>query len=344
MGKGSKPHIDIYLWLLQIIIVLALASLVIIWVCLHPKTPTYTILDFYIPALDDSNNSTVNRNSTIIFNLQISNPNKGIGIYYDQANVSIQQAGNQDIGGSFIPCFYQGHKKSTRREVTVNALEQFWKTDLNSTLVDLILRLKTEVRYTILGRKTKHHMVNLEGHVSIGSDGKLVEIILWLSLRPQSPTYTITDFSIPSLDNQNQNTTSSVISNNSNSTVSLVLKIKNPNKDYSIYFDDINMKLYHGSDALGVTTIKAYKQDKKENENFPRTIDADGPLRNVLREILKNGTTELRVGLDTKIRFKIWGRKTKHHGVQLDGRVPIGKDGKISGKNKGIKLHKRSKK
>ncbi|PIA31905.1 hypothetical protein AQUCO_04700043v1 [Aquilegia coerulea] len=171
----------------------------------------------------------------------------------------------------------------------------------------------------------------------------LLALVLWLSLRPQSPTCIVIDLSIPSLDNQNHNTTSS-INSTSQSNVLLVLKIKNPNKDYSIYFDDINVKLYHGSDVIGTTTIKAFKQDKKENDNFPQTIDADGPLRNVLTEIVKNGKTELRVGLDTKIRYKIWGRKTKHHGIKLDGRVPIGKDGKFSGKKKGVKLHKPSKK
>ncbi|KAF9588070.1 hypothetical protein IFM89_007311 [Coptis chinensis] len=160
----------------------------------------------------------------------------------------------------------------------------------------------------------------------------LLALILWLSLHPKSPNYTVTDLNIPVNANQNENT-----------TISVALEIQNPNKDYNIYYDDIYLALYHASDTIGGTTITAFRQYKKGSDHFYKSIVADGGLWNVvLREVL-NGTAELKVGLFTKIRYRMWGRKSKHHGMHLNGRIPIGKDGKISRKKK-IKLRKQRKK
>jgi hypothetical protein len=63
-------------------------SSVVRWLILTPKSHIYVITDAYIPTLDGQNSSTslhqARNTSSILLNLQFSNPNKKMGIYYVQ--------------------------------------------------------------------------------------------------------------------------------------------------------------------------------------------------------------------------------------------------------------------
>ncbi|KAF8414085.1 hypothetical protein HHK36_002084 [Tetracentron sinense] len=174
--KISGYQGGIYVWLLQVIIVLALASTVI-WLSLQPKSPLYTIADVYVPALDVRNTTFprggVGRNSTIIFNVQISNPNKGIGIYYDEINFTLYYS-EAVMGVCSIPSFYQGHSKTTQSEVSVHTQKQFWEAISNGTVVDFMVDLAAVVRYKRFCSKTKHHQMDLQAHVPVSSNGTIV--------------------------------------------------------------------------------------------------------------------------------------------------------------------------
>ncbi|KAK9267192.1 hypothetical protein L1049_009612 [Liquidambar formosana] len=136
----------------------------------------YTITNLYIPALEGQN-STVHRNevfrqnTSIIFNLEISNPNKGIGVYYDGINLTLYYT-DAIVGVKSMPAFYQGHKKTTLHKVLVNASQQFWRGIEGGTLY-LRVYLETAVKYKIFRSKTKHHQIDLEAYVPIGSDGRI---------------------------------------------------------------------------------------------------------------------------------------------------------------------------
>ncbi|KAK9267891.1 hypothetical protein L1049_010328 [Liquidambar formosana] len=164
----------------------------------------------------------------------------------------------------------------------------------------------------------------------------LLAFLLWLTLRPKNPTYTIVDFSAPT-SNQSNNTSSE------NGAISYVLEIQNPNKDSGIYYNDILLTFYYGQDSVGEKTIPSFYQGKHKTRQLSDHFDANARVWKALRSTILNATAELKVGLVTKIRYKMWGRKSKRHGMNLQGQIRIGSDGKISGKNKKIKLKHTSK-
>ncbi|OVA11156.1 Late embryogenesis abundant protein [Macleaya cordata] len=183
--RVSDSRFGFYVWLLQVMIVIGLTS-VVIWLCLHPKTPNYTVVGFYVPGLDGQNSAgNVHRNTTLILKLRISNPNKGMGIYYDDNNVALYY-GNDNIGVSSILGFYQGHKKTTQREVSVNGVEQFWRAVfrvVSNGTVDLRVSLVSGFRYKIFWWKTRHHRLDLQALVPVALDGKTFDEMN-IKLRP----------------------------------------------------------------------------------------------------------------------------------------------------------------
>ncbi|EEF43931.1 conserved hypothetical protein [Ricinus communis] len=70
-------------------------------------------------------------------------------------------------------------------------------------------------------------------------------------------------------------------------------------------------------------------------------VDSSQKIEEALTRAISNGKAELKVELSTKILCKTWCIKSKHHGINLRASIPVGADGKISGKNKEIKLSKK---
>ncbi|KAB1201319.1 Protein NDR1 [Morella rubra] len=164
----------------------------------------------------------------------------------------------------------------------------------------------------------------------------ILALCLWLALRPQSPSYTIVDFSIPQ----------SSLANNKgqNGTFLYDLEIENPNKDSSIYYDDILLTFFYGQDTVGQRTIPAFHQGTGRTRKIIDYVDANPRVWRSLLNAISNATAEMKVGLLTRIQYKTWGKKSKHHGLDLQGHLKIGSNGKISGKKKKIKLTHASKK
>ena len=67
-------------------------------------------------------------------------------------------------------------------------------------------------------------------------------------------------------------------------------------------------------------------------------MDVDTGIWTALRNAIHNAIAELKVDLSTKIKYKTWGVKSKHHGIHKEGKLPVGKDGKKSNKKKKVKL------
>ena len=77
-------------------------------------TPIYVITDVYIPTLD-GRNSTFHHagNTSVLLNLQFSNPNKKMGIFYNNINITLYYR-HAVIGSHHsLPAFYQGYKNTT---------------------------------------------------------------------------------------------------------------------------------------------------------------------------------------------------------------------------------------
>ncbi|KAL5978236.1 hypothetical protein ACLOJK_029353 [Asimina triloba] len=149
------------------------------------------------------------------------------------------------------------------------------------------------------------------------------------SLIPNHPNYTVVNLYVPSLDN-NQSSSS-----NSSTAAEFLLEIKNPNKDSGIYYDDTVVSLFWGDgEYVGTMTIPSFYQSPRNTARYQASIDRSsrGSWDGMRRR-------EMKVLSATKIRYKTWGVKSKHHGVNMQGNVQIGSDGKIVGKKKKKKLH-----
>ncbi|XAR53741.1 hypothetical protein NMG60_11022408 [Bertholletia excelsa] len=156
----SKTNFPFYCWFFQVILVLGMAS-VVIWLSLFPVT--------------DSGNSTLHeeiiQNSCIIFLLQISNPNKGISIYYNDINLTLYQD-NATLGTNTVPGFCQGHKKNVICNVPFEDGDQFQR-GIDSGIDYLRLCLDPTGRYKILWWKTRHRLMGLEASVRFDSQGRI---------------------------------------------------------------------------------------------------------------------------------------------------------------------------
>ncbi|KAE8664483.1 Late embryoproteinsis abundant (LEA) hydroxyproline-rich glycoprotein family [Hibiscus syriacus] len=163
----------------------------------------------------------------------------------------------------------------------------------------------------------------------------LLAFCLWLALRPRSPTYTIVNFSVLEANDSNAS---------DHGTIHYELDIENPNEDSGIYYDDILLMFYYGEDKVGSKTIPSFYQGWDRTHRVIDQVDVETRLWTGLHKAMMNATAELRADLSTKVKYKTWGIKSKHHGMNKEGKIRIGKDGKISNKKKKVKLGHPSKK
>lgn len=167
-----EPEPSLCLWVFQVVTVMALSSAAI-WVCLTPKAPIYIITDAYIPALDVRNSTSLHtRNTSILLNLEFSNPNKKMAIFYNNINVTLYYR-DAIIGSNSLPGFYQGYKNTTKYEVLVKANHKHLPKGVTNATIVLRVCLENVVKYKIFSHKTKHHRIYNEAHVSVGSDGRI---------------------------------------------------------------------------------------------------------------------------------------------------------------------------
>lgn len=170
----------------------------------------------------------------------------------------------------------------------------------------------------------------------------LIALLLWLSLRPKTPNYTIVDFFVHDLNGEN----STVPSDNGgqNTTFTFEVEIANPNKESGIYYDTMNFTLFYGDMYVGSTAVDPFYQGYQKTATRMESINTGRKFLKDVFGVAFNGTAQLKVSMATSVRYRIWGRKTKHHGLALQGCLPVGPDGKIEGRKKKIKLHHTRKK
>ncbi|KAK6917359.1 Late embryogenesis abundant protein, LEA_2 subgroup [Dillenia turbinata] len=168
----------------------------------------------------------------------------------------------------------------------------------------------------------------------------LLALLLWLLMRPKPPHYTIVELFIPALNNTNATSLAGL--GDQNETISFVLEIKNPNEVSSIYYDDTFLTFYYGEDIAGEKTIPSFHLGKKKKRKVTDAVNVNaGAWKVILNSIMSNSNAELKACLVSHFRL---GKRSKHHGISLQAVFKIGSDGKLSGKNQRIKLHKYSRK
>lgn len=161
----SKHPFDLYCWFFQVVAVLCLTSIVI-WLCLVPKNPIFTIVDFSFLFFNIKNSSLHSDNNSVILNLEIFNPNKGKSIYYNDINFALNYNGLV-VGKNSTKGFYQGHKIITRKEVQMYIVDElFWQEIGNGRSIDFVVGLETTVKFKILAWRTKPRWLKYVAYMS----------------------------------------------------------------------------------------------------------------------------------------------------------------------------------
>ncbi|XP_044509632.1 protein NDR1-like, partial [Mangifera indica] len=132
-----------------------------------------SIQDFYLPALNKFLNTP--DNTTLYFKLKLQNPKKDKGIFYDPVNVTISNKSNTTtsyIGSYLVPQFYQGHKKTARKDGSVKADKEVPERAafVNGTAVFRV-NLATAVRFKIILWKAKRYRIMVAADVLVNDNG-----------------------------------------------------------------------------------------------------------------------------------------------------------------------------
>ncbi|ERN16142.1 NDR1/HIN1-like protein 10 [Amborella trichopoda] len=137
----------------------------------------------------------------------------------------------------------------------------------------------------------------------------LVSLIFWLVLRPKVPEYTVQSASISQF-----NLSDSKLTANWNVT----LNSFNGNKKMGIYYDEIRVSLYYGSELLSQTGLPPFYQETKNSTVLIARFASDGDF--VGDEVGKkmsaqkgNGNVEFNVRLAAWVRFNTGGWRTRRH-------------------------------
>ena len=152
--------------------------------------------------------------------------------------------------------------------------------------------------------------------------------VLWVLYRPHRPNFTLSSLQI----SQFNLTSSSKLTSKFN----LTIVARNPNKKLKFFYDPIGVSITASGVPLGDGSIPAFVHFTK-NTTTLRTIisstgeSVDSTQISILKSDLKNKKSlPLKIQLDTKVRVKIGGFKTKKVRVRVrcDGvnaAVPTGK-------------------
>lgn len=158
---------------LKFIITAGFAAL-FLWLSLRTHKPKCSIEFFYIPALNQSLNSS--SNSALFFDLRLKNQNKDKSVYYDSIYLNLTLIGapdgtRQPVGNLTVPGFHQGRDKKTFRKETIEPRGLDWKAVSRNGSAVFRLDLATAVRYKILLWKTKRENLRLGAEVKVNGQG-----------------------------------------------------------------------------------------------------------------------------------------------------------------------------
>uniref|UniRef100_A0A803M238 FAD-binding PCMH-type domain-containing protein n=1 Tax=Chenopodium quinoa TaxID=63459 RepID=A0A803M238_CHEQI len=202
------------------------------------------------------------------------------------------------------------HQWKALRKALSNSSEEMLKADF-----------KTEIRYQEMGHKSKMYNLTYKG---------LLALALWLDLRPQTPTFTIVNFSVPtSADSEHH------------LNIDIQLAVKNPNKVHGIIYNNSLFTVNYDKHTLGQThnlIAPGFQLPKHKTNMVSDHFDADVHQWKVLRKAISNSSEAmLKVELKTEFHYHDLGRTSRKLNLRYQGQFKIGSDGKISGEKK-VKL------
>jgi Late embryogenesis abundant protein len=116
--------------LLILLVIIIAATAAALYFIFDPKVPKYSVDRFSITQFSvDTNNFA---NATFDVTVRAENPNKGIGIYYEDGSKLSVLYSDYDLARGSFPAFYQGHKNTTVLTVVMEGGAQLGGQVMNS--------------------------------------------------------------------------------------------------------------------------------------------------------------------------------------------------------------------
>ncbi|KAM7491987.1 hypothetical protein LguiA_034908 [Lonicera macranthoides] len=158
------------------------ALVVFIYFLYSYSEPTYSIQEFYVPALNKDANYTTTTN-TIFFDINLMNNDKVKGVLYDPINLTFFYYGPNTsltpaVGNYIVPAFYQGKHKDTNRRDLVQTHGIPWEAAVglvsNGSRAMFGVVLTTGVRYSFMNNKSKKFKMVFGAMVEVDYSGEKV--------------------------------------------------------------------------------------------------------------------------------------------------------------------------
>uniref|UniRef100_A0ACD5UL17 Uncharacterized protein n=1 Tax=Avena sativa TaxID=4498 RepID=A0ACD5UL17_AVESA len=154
----------------------------------------------------------------------------------------------------------------------------------------------------------------------------IILFVLWLSLRPHRPKFTLTDFSIPSLNRQ---------SGAANLPVKFTVNEHNPNQKIGIHFDYVYGSLYHDDELIASGRFAdPFFQLPKGDTPVEGELIASGPTPTDqawprFAAEVGAGSVPLRLVLNSTVLFQVKLWDTREHHMKVDCELKVGGDGSL---------------
>ncbi|KAM3302991.1 hypothetical protein P3S67_014021 [Capsicum chacoense] len=143
----------------------------------------------------------------------------------------------------------------------------------------------------------------------------LVVLIIWLVLKPHKMVYSIENSSIHDYNLTNNNH----LSANFNFTI----RAYNPNKRVSIYYDNIEVKLFFNSQPIAFNNnVEPFYQPRRNVTHMNVSLPANdvalyGDIAHDFKTERSGGGVEVEVKIRAKIRFKVGAWKSNHRKLKI---------------------------
>ncbi|XP_022868236.1 NDR1/HIN1-like protein 26 [Olea europaea var. sylvestris] len=99
-----------------------LSFILLVWLILHPTKPQFSLREVEINQLNLSGPSLLN--SSVELTLLSNNPNRKVGIYYDELQVCASYKGQTITHDTSIPPFYQEHEETNYLSASLVGYQQ----------------------------------------------------------------------------------------------------------------------------------------------------------------------------------------------------------------------------
>lgn len=170
--RGRRRCCCLLTWMCSLVFLFVLLFGIVVlvtWLVFQPKAPKVDVEKVGITGLT-ALSLTISTN--ISYEIMVGNPNKRIGIYYDDTNVHVELNG-MTIGEGIIPAFYQGYKNTTylkgeisSQNLTLNAGTLSLLTS-NPTNVPLYATVDVKVRIKVCSIKSPKIQVKVRCDLNV---------------------------------------------------------------------------------------------------------------------------------------------------------------------------------